>query len=172
MKELKIVKGDITKFKGDAIVNAANTSLMGGGGVDGAIHRAAGPKLYDACRPFHGCPTGEARITPGFNLPAKYVIHTPGPVWRGGDHREGQLLKNSYFNSLTLAEQHHCQTVAFPSISTGVFAFPIKPAAKIALTTINDFLQNSHVVEQVSMVCFDDDTFRAYQAVANSLGLE
>lgn len=163
MKKIKIIKGDITKFEGDAIVNAANTSLMGGGGVDGAIHRAAGPKLYDACRPFNGCPTGEARITPGFDLPAQYVIHTPGPVWRGGDHNEDILLSNSYHNSLVLAERYNCQKVAFPSISTGVFAFPLNRAAKIALRTIKDFLANSQFVEEVTMICFDDQTFNAYQ---------
>lgn len=169
MGQLKIVQGDITKFKGDAIVNAANNSLMGGGGVDGAIHRAAGPQLYDACRPFHGCPTGEARITPGFNLPVHYIIHTPGPIWRGGDHREDQLLKNSYQNSLLLAEQYHCQTVAFPSISTGVFAFPLERAAVIAVKTINSFLKGCTSVKQVTIVCFDQQTLQAYQNAQQNL---
>lgn len=168
MGTLKIIAGDITKLKVDAIVNAANTSLMGGGGVDGAIHRAAGPQLYDACRPFHGCPTGEARITPGFKLPARYIIHTPGPVWRGGDHREDRLLAASYHNSLVLAEEHHCQTVAFPSISTGVFAFPLDRAARIAVKTIKAFLQTSQSVQTVMMVCFDERTLAAYQKAAGT----
>ena len=132
MKQLKVIQGDITQFQGDAIVNAANTTLMGGGGVDGAIHQAAGPALYAACEKFHGCPTGEARITSGFNLPAKYIIHTPGPIWRGGNSGEPQLLANSYQNSLRLADRYGCQTVAFPSISTGVYAYPLEKAAAIA----------------------------------------
>lgn len=164
MAQVNVIKGDITKVKVDAIVNAANTILMGGGGVDGAIHRAAGPALYEACEKFHGCPTGEARITSGFNLPAKYIIHTPGPVWHGGNHDEDQLLANSYHNSLVLAEQNHCQTVAFPSISTGVYAFPLDRAAQIAITTIKDFLKTAKYVNQVTMVCFDDQTLAAYQS--------
>lgn len=164
MSQFNVIKGDITKVKVDAIVNAANTTLMGGGGVDGAIHRAAGPALYGACEKFHGCPTGEARITGGFNLPAKYIIHTPGPVWHGGTHGEAQLLANSYRNSLILAEENHCQTVAFPSISTGVYAFPLAQAAQIAVATIKSFLQTASCVEQVTMVCFDAQTFAAYQS--------
>lgn len=168
MGTLKVIAGDITTIKVDAIVNAANTSLMGGGGVDGAIHRAAGPQLYEACRPFHGCPTGEARITPGFKLPARYIIHTPGPIWRGGDHHEDQLLANCYQNSLSLAESHHCHTVAFPSISTGVFAFPLQRAAGIAVHTIKHFLKTSKQVQTVMMVCFDHSTLMAYQQVLNA----
>lgn len=164
MAQVNAIKGDITKVKVDAIVNAANTTLMGGGGVDGAIHRAAGPALYEACEKFHGCPTGEARITGGFNLPAKYIIHTPGPVWHGGTHGEDQLLANSYHNSLALADQNHCQTVAFPSISTGVYAFPLDRAAQIAITTIKDSLKTTKYVNQVTMVCFDDQTLAAYQS--------
>lgn len=160
---IEVVKGDITKCKVDAIVNAANTTLMGGGGVDGAIHRAAGPGLYAACEKFHGCPTGEARITGGFRLLAKFIIHTPGPVWHGGNNGEDQLLANSYRNSLQLAEDNGCQTVAFPSISTGIYAFPVDRAAKIALHTIKDFLQTAKVVEKVTMVCFDDHTYQAYR---------
>ena len=163
MGEIKIVQGDITKAQVDAIVNAANTTLMGGGGVDGAIHRAAGPGLYLACRKFNGCPTGEARITSGFNLPAKYIIHTPGPIWHGGDGEERQLLANSYRNSLLLAEENNCRTVAFPSISTGVYAFPLAIAAPIALTTIRDFLTTAEVVREVTMVCFDSQTLAAYR---------
>lgn len=163
MGEIKIVQGDITKAQVDAIVNAANTTLMGGGGVDGAIHRAAGPGLYMACRKFNGCPTGEARITSGFNLPAKYIIHTPGPIWHGGDGEERQLLANSYRNSLLLAEENDCRTVAFPSISTGVYAFPLAIAAPIALTTIRDFLDTAEAVREVTMVCFDSQTLAAYR---------
>ncbi len=163
MKKINVVQGDITRAQVDAIVNAANTTLMGGGGVDGAIHRAAGPGLYLACRKFNGCPTGEARITSGFNLPARYIIHTPGPIWHGGDGNERQLLANSYRNSLRLAEEHGCRSVAFPSISTGVYAFPLELAAPIALTTIRDFLDTAAVVETVTMVCYDPQTLAAYR---------
>lgn len=163
MKKINVVQGDITRVQVDAIVNAANTTLMGGGGVDGAIHRAAGPGLYLACRKFNGCPTGEARITSGFNLPARYIIHTPGPIWHGGDGNERQLLTNSYRNSLRLAEEHGCRSVAFPSISTGVYAFPLDLAAPIALTTIRDFLDTAAVVETVTMVCYDPQTLAAYR---------
>lgn len=163
MESIVVIQGDITKIKVDAIVNAANTTLMGGGGVDGAIHRAAGPALYAACEKFGGCPTGEARITSGFNLPAKYIIHTPGPIWRGGKHKEKQLLANSYRNSLELADQNACRTVAFPSISTGVYAFPLVQAAPIAIQTIREFLKTASCVEQVTMVCFDLRTTRAYR---------
>lgn len=163
MKKINVVQGDITRAQVDAIVNAANTTLMGGGGVDGAIHRAAGPGLYLACRKFNGCPTGEARITSGFNLPARYIIHTPGPIWHGGDGNERQLLANSYRNSLRLAEEHGCRSVAFPSISTGVYAFPLELAAPIALTTIRNFLDTAAVVETVTMVCYDLQTLAAYR---------
>lgn len=163
MKKVNVVQGDITRAQVDAIVNAANTTLMGGGGVDGAIHRAAGPGLYLACRKFNGCPTGEARITSGFNLPARYIIHTPGPIWHGGDGDERQLLANSYRNSLRLAEENGCRTVAFPSISTGVYAFPLELAAPIALTTIRDFLDTAEVVDTVTMVCYDPRTLAAYR---------
>ncbi len=163
MKQLKVIQGDITQFQGDAIVNAANTTLMGGGGVDGAIHQAAGPALYAACEKFHGCPTGEARITSGFNLPAKYIIHTPGPIWRGGNSGEPQLLANSYQNSLRLADRYGCQTVAFPSISTGVYAYPLEKAAAIAVQTIQKFMVEVRNIREVTMVCFDTKTFQAYQ---------
>lgn len=168
MKTIQVVQGDITTVAADAVVNAANTTLMGGGGVDGAIHRAAGPALYAACEKFGGCPTGEARITSGFNLPAKYIIHTPGPVWHGGDHGEAQLLANSYRNSLKLADEYGCRTVAFPSISTGVYSFPLDRAAQIAVRTIREFLRSASRVEEVTMVCFDPTTARAYQAAVNS----
>ena len=133
---IEIKTADITELKVDAIVNAANCSLLGGGGVDGAIHRAAGGELLEACRKFNGCKTGEARITPGFKLPAKFVIHTPGPVWHGGNHNEAGLLKNCYINSLALAKENLFRTIAFPCISTGIYHFPKEQAAKIAIETI------------------------------------
>lgn len=159
-----IEQGDITTYAVDAIVNAANTSLLGGGGVDGAIHRASGPALLEECRTLHGCKTGEAKITGGYRLPAKHVVHTPGPIWRGGRHGEAQLLENSYRNSLTVAWQNGCRTVAFPSISTGVYHFPLEQAARIAVRTILDFLDAHPDMEHVTMVCFDADTRRAYDA--------
>lgn len=169
MGKIEAILGDITKFHGDAIVNAANTTLMGGGGVDGAIHRAAGPALYAACEKFHGCPTGEARITLGFDLPAKYIIHTPGPVWHGGKHGEPTLLANSYRHCLELADQYDCQTIAFPSISTGVYAYPLRQAAQIAIQTITKFLKTANHLQVVTMVCFDATTLAAYQeALTNS----
>ena len=160
---LSCILGDITKIKADAIVNAANTSLLGGGGVDEAIHRAAGPELLQECRTLHGCRTGEAKITKGYQLPAYYVIHTPGPIWYGGNQNEADLLKNSYYNSLWLAEQYQCKTVAFPSISTGVYRYPLELAAPIAVNTITEFLKTSHYVQDVIMVCFDPVTKQAYE---------
>ncbi len=160
--EFLIVQGDITKQTADAIVNAANTSLLGGGGVDGAIHRAAGPELLKECRTLHGCETGKAKITKGYRLPAKYVIHTPGPVWRGGENGEPELLESCYRSCLALAEEYGCRTVAFPSISTGVYRFPPELAAKIAVRTILEFLSRSTAVETVTMVCFDPETKAAY----------
>jgi len=136
---LQIRQGDITKLSVDAIVNAANNSLLGGGGVDGAIHRAAGAQLLEACRPLGGCATGEAKITPGFKLPAKWVIHTVGPVWQGGDRGEAQLLKNCYRNSLELALRSNVKTIAFPAISTGVYGYPKPEAAKIAITVMREY---------------------------------
>ncbi len=159
-----ITEGDITKFRADAIVNAANTSLLGGGGVDGAIHRAAGPGLLAECRTLHGCKTGEAKITAGYDLPAKRVIHTPGPVWRGGSSGEDGLLASCYRNCLRLAEENDCRTVAFPSISTGVYRFPLARAAAIAVREIAGFLKSSKVVREVTMVCFDRRTKAAYEA--------
>lgn len=163
MGRIEVTQGDITKLKVDAIVNAANTTLRGGGGVDGAIHRAAGPGLDAACAKFGGCATGEARITPGFNLPATFIIHTPGPVWQGGHHHEASLLANSYRNSLQLAVANGCRTVAFPSISTGVYAYPLDQAAPLAIATIQHFLGNNSQLDRVTMVCFDARTYAAYQ---------
>ena len=163
--------GDITKKKADAIVNAANTSLLGGGGVDGAIHRAAGPELLAECRTLHGCETGQAKITKGYRLPAKYVIHTPGPIWRGGTHGEEGLLANCYKNSLALAEQNGAKTVAFPSISTGIYHFPLERAARIAIRTIADYLETHPAIAAVTMVCFDEHTKEAYERALAEAGL-
>ncbi|WP_295775886.1 O-acetyl-ADP-ribose deacetylase [uncultured Limosilactobacillus sp.] len=163
MVALTVKLGDITQFKVDAIVNAANTTLRGGGGVDGAIHRTAGPALDLACAQLGGCPTGQARITPGFNLPAKYIIHTPGPIWVDGHHQEAELLADSYRNSLQLALSYGCQTVAFPSISTGVYHFPLERAATIAVETMFDFLGNQTTIKQVWIVAFDPVTAKVYR---------
>ena len=162
MKRLSIVKGDIVKMKTDAIVNAANTSLLGGGGVDGAIHRAAGPELLAECETLNGCKTGEAKITKGYKLKAKYVIHTPGPIWRGGKWGEAELLANCYKNCLALAKENGVKTIAFPSISTGVYRFPVEQAAKIAVGEILNGLNNDDAIEQVPIVCFDDKTKEFY----------
>jgi O-acetyl-ADP-ribose deacetylase (regulator of RNase III) len=162
MKRLSIVKADIVKMKTDAIVNAANTSLLGGGGVDGAIHRAAGPELLAECETLNGCRTGEAKITKGYKLKAKYVIHTPGPIWRGGKWGEAELLANCYKNCLALAKENGVKTIAFPSISTGVYRFPVEQAAKIAVGEILNGLNNDDAIEQVTIVCFDDKTKEFY----------
>ena len=162
MKRLSIVKGDIVKMKTDAIVNAANTSLLGGGGVDGAIHRAAGPELLAECETLNGCRTGEAKITNGYKLKAKYVIHTPGPIWRGGKWGEAELLANCYKNCMALAKEHGVKTIAFPSISTGVYRFPVDQAAKIAVGEILNVLEQDDAIEQVTIVCFDDKTKEIY----------
>lgn len=164
MNRLSIVKGDIVKAKTDAIVNAANTSLLGGGGVDGAIHRAAGPELLAECETLNGCRTGEAKITKGYKLKAKYVIHTPGPIWRGGKWGEEELLANCYKNCLALARENGVKTIAFPSISTGVYRFPVDQAAKIAVGEILSFLSQDDTMEQVTIVCFDEKTKEYYQA--------
>ena len=161
---LQIVRGDITQENVDAIVNAANTTLLGGGGVDGAIHRAAGPELLAECRTLHGCETGRAKITKGYRLPARYVIHTPGPVWRGGGHKEAALLESCYRSCLELAEANGCKTVAFPSISTGVYRFPLEQAAEIAVRTILAYGEGKTGIETVTMVCFDERTMAAYSA--------
>ncbi|MEO2239621.1 O-acetyl-ADP-ribose deacetylase [Dorea sp. YH-dor226] len=161
--ELKVVLGDITKSDCDAIVNAANTSLLGGGGVDGAIHRAAGPELLEECRTLHGCPTGEARITKGYRLPAKYVIHTPGPIWQGGRYGEEELLASCYRSCLELATGHGIKRIAFPSISTGIYGFPLEKAAPIAVHTIRTFCKDHPQIEEVRMVCFDQRTKTYYE---------
>jgi O-acetyl-ADP-ribose deacetylase (regulator of RNase III) len=161
----EVIKGDITKQMVDAIVNAANTSLLGGGGVDGAIHRAAGNELVMECRKLNGCKTGQARITKGYKLPAKWVIHTVGPVWQGGNNGEDGLLAACYRNSLDLAVKNEIKTIAFPSISTGAYRFPVERAAVIAITEMKRFLQSDSSIEKVLMVCFDEDTYQKYHEV-------
>lgn len=162
--KIEIHKGDITKLKVDAIVNAANTTLLGGGGVDGSIHRAAGPNLFEECRTLNGCLTGEAKITKGYNLPAKYVIHTVGPVWNGGNHNEDELLASCYRSSLNLAIENGIKTIAFPAISTGVYRFPLERAAEIAINEVKDFLKTDDSIDKIIFVCFDDKTFESYKA--------
>ena len=161
--KLKAIKGDITTLKVDAIVNAANTSLLGGGGVDGAIHRAGGPQILEECRKIvarqGGCKVGEAVITTAGKMPSKYVIHTVGPVWNDGTKDEAQKLANCYMNSLKLAIKNNCKSIAFPNISTGVYNYPKEKAATIAVQTVNEFLQNNKDVEEVIFVCFDDENF-------------
>ena len=159
---IRIVTGDITKFEGDAIVNAANTSLLGGGGVDGAIHRAAGPELVAECRMLHGCRTGEAKITRGYRLPARWVIHTVGPVWQDGTHGEDALLAGAWRSSLALAAARGVRTIAFPSISTGAFRFPLERAAGIAIATTLAFLRDNEVPEGVTVMCYGDEAYRHY----------
>ena len=170
MTRIEIIQGDITKQAVDAIVNAANTTLLGGGGVDGDIHRAAGPELLAECRTLHGCRTGEAKITKGYRLPAKFVIHTPGPVWHGGGQNEDALLASCYRSCLTLAAEHGLRTVDFPSISTGVYHFPLDRAAGIAIGTIAAFLSAHPEIERVRMVCFDAHTEAVYAAALAELG--
>lgn len=167
MGKFKIEKGDITLYEVDAIVNAANTTLLGGGGVDGAIHRAAGSELLEECKTLNGCDTGKAKMTKGYLLPAKYVIHTPGPIWHGGNNYEDVLLKSCYQHCLKLGESSGFRTMAFPSISTGVYGYPVEQAAGIAVSTICDFLKWTEVVEEVIMVCHDEHTLQAYQRALN-----
>lgn len=164
-QSIQLLQTDITKLKVDAIVNAANTSLMGGGGVDGAIHRAAGPGLLEECKTLNGCETGMAKITQGFNLPAKYVIHTVGPIWRGGLSGEEELLSSCYSNCLTLAENHACKSIAFPNISTGVYRFPKDRAAAIAVEQVQNFIRQSSRIEKVIFTCFDNENYRIYQSL-------
>lgn len=164
---ISVIQGDITTITADAIVNAANTSLLGGGGVDGAIHRKGGPKILEECMQIRnnqgGCPVGEAVITTGGNLPAKFVIHTVGPVWHGGNKNENELLASAYRNSLKLGEEHHLATIAFPNISTGVYGFPKKPAAEIAVNTVKQFMQSAKMLKEITFVCYDEENYRLYR---------
>ena len=164
MYEIELIKGDITKIKTDAIVNAANNSLLGGGGVDGAIHRTAGPGLLNECRQLNGCNTGETKITSGYNLLAKFVIHTVGPVWHGGNNNEEQLLANCYINSLKIAEHTKLVSIAFPNISTGVYRFPKQKAAEIAIREVKNFSHSSSNIKKVIFVCYDDENYETYKS--------
>ena len=168
---IKTIKGDITKITDvQAIVNAANNSLLGGGGVDGAIHRAAGPELLAECRTLHGCKTGQAKITKAYNLPCDYVIHTVGPIWNGGRSKEEELLASCYFHSMQVALEHGIRSIAFPSISTGVYCFPVELAAKIAVKTVSRFLDNNpDSFEFVEWVLFDNETERIYEGEVDKL---
>lgn len=168
-ERLTITKGDITLLAVDAIVNAANASLLGGGGVDGAIHRAAGPELKAYNAKLGGCETGEAKISPGFNLPAKHVISTVGPVWQDGEHGEPTTLAKCYLNSLKLAVQHKLKTVAFPAISTGIYGFPFERATKIAIQTILSFLEENDSIKQVQLVFFTDSDYRTASEIKEVL---
>jgi O-acetyl-ADP-ribose deacetylase (regulator of RNase III) len=161
--KIEVINADITTLNVDAIVNAANETLLGGGGVDGAIHRAAGPKLLEECRKIGGCPTGEARLTKGYNLPAKFVIHTVGPVWHGGSHGEDELLAACYRHSMSLALREKIRSIAFPAISTGIYGFPMDRAATIAATEVHRFLQTYPDFDRVIFCCFGDEAKRTYE---------
>lgn len=167
-ERISLEKGDITKKQTDAIVNAANTSLLGGGGVDGAIHKAGGKKILEECKKIGGCAVGAAVITTAGNLPSKYIIHTVGPIWHNGNNSEEILLANAYRNSLKVAVDNHITTIAFPNISTGVYNFPKQKAAEIAIQTVNDFLSDDKSIEQVVFVCFDDENYRIYEQLLQS----
>lgn len=170
MGRIEIIEGDITQLEVDAIVNAANSTLLGGGGVDGAIHRAAGPELKHYCAEVGGCPTGEARITPGFRLKAKQVIHTVGPVWQGGDNNEAELLAGCYRESLKLARENECRSLAFPAISCGVYGYPIEQAQWIAVREIREFLDRNDLPETVYLCCFSDEVAVATRAALADTG--
>lgn len=163
MTRIELVDGDITQLAVDAIVNAANSSLLGGGGVDGAIHRAAGPELLAECRTLGGCPSGQAKITQGYRLPARYVIHTVGPVWHGGGHGEAGLLASCYRESLRLAREHGCESVAFPAISCGVYGYPLAKASRVAVNTLRESLAEHPLPEKVMLVCFNSEVRAAYE---------
>lgn len=163
MNKIELIRGDITRIDTDAIVNAANTSLLGGGGVDGAIHRAAGPQLLEECRTLNGCKTGEAKLTHGYNLTARYVIHTAGPVWHGGNHNEPELLKSCYANSMTLAASLNLKSIAFPNISTGVYGFPKHEAAAIAISSVRNGLSVHPEIKKVTFVVFDAENYDIYK---------
>ena len=167
MTRIEVLKGDITKLEVDAIVNAANTSLLGGGGVDGAIHRAAGPELLEECRTLNGCETGQSKITKGYNLPAKYVIHTVGPVWHGGKYNEREKLKSCYVTTLNLAKENEIKTIAFPAISCGVYRFPLDEACNIATETVKNFIANNDCLEKVIFIDINDAIIEIYKRILN-----
>lgn len=167
MTRIEVLKGDITKLEVDAIVNAANTSLLGGGGVDGAIHRAAGGKLLEECRTLNSCETGQSKITKGYNLLAKYVIHTVGPVWHGGNKNERELLKSCYNTSLNLAKENGIKTIAFPAISCGVYRFPLEEACNIATDTVREFIANNDCFEKVIFIDINDTIIEFYKRILN-----
>ena len=175
MDKIQLVQGDLTTFKVDTIVNAANNTLLGGGGVDGAIHRAAGPELLAECRTLHGCETGEAKLTKGYALAAKFVIHTVGPIWSGGTNGEPGKLAACYSNSLRIAAEHSLTSIAFPSISTGVFGYPMELAANVALQEVSNFLANPnsieaiHTIQTIILVCFDQNALAIHQAALKAM---
>ena len=166
-KRIQLVKADITKLEVDAIVNAANSSLLGGGGVDGAIHKAAGPDLLHECRLLHGCKTGDAKMTKGYRLPAKYIIHTVGPVWNGGGKHEAEMLKSCYEKCLEIAAKEHFESIAFPNISTGIYGFPKDLACGIAVETVNEQLLQNKTLQKVLFVCFDEENYQLYHQKIN-----
>jgi len=166
---LKITYGDITHMDVDAIVNAANNSLLGGGGVDGAIHNAAGPELLNECKTLNGCKTGQAKITGGYRLPAKYVIHTVGPVWNGGNYHEADLLTSCYRQCMTLAHEYEISTIAFPAISCGVYGYPVDQAAHIAITSLLDAINTYKEIEKIICVCFGENIFNTYQSTLHNI---
>ena len=168
-ERIEVIQGDITRFEGDAVVNAANSSLRGGGGVDGAIHRAAGPLLLEACKKFDGCPTGDAVLTHGYNLKAQWVIHTVGPIWRGGKHDEAYLLASCYLKCLSLSFENKFRQVAFPNISTGIYGFPKKDAAQIAINTVTQFLQSHEFPQEVIFMCYDPENYSIYREMLSSI---
>ena len=168
MAVIEVLQGDITKLEVDAIVNAANKSLLGGGGVDGAIHRAAGRSLLEECKTLNGCETGQSKITKGYNLPAKYVIHTVGPVWSGGNKQERELLKSCYYTALELARENNIKTIAFPSVSCGVYRFPIEEACKIAVDTVEEYLNNYDGFEKVIFINPSEDIVEIYEKILTS----
>ena len=170
--QIEIIRADITTLKVEAIVNAANNSLLGGGGVDGAIHRAAGPDLLEECRLLNGCPTGEAKITKGYQLPAKYVIHTVGPIWQGGTQNEPELLASCYFSCLQLAVENQIKSIAFPAISCGVYEYPLQKACNIALESTLNFIQGNNYLENIIFVSFNDSVYQIYLNTRQKLGFE